>query len=170
MEVWKSIKEYYGLYEVNTIGQVRSLDRVVTHKNGTITKRKGKIIKPNIDANGYHHIRLSKKGKVKNKYVHKIMAENFLNHISDGYTEVVNHIDHDKSNNKLSNLELITQRQNANQKHLKSTSKYTGVYWRKSRSCWESRIRIKNKSIYLGNFKEEYKAHLAYQKALKELI
>lgn len=63
---------------------------------------------------------------------------------------VVNHKDFDRQNNKLSNLEIVTHRENANRKHLKSTSKYVGVGWHKRIKKWQSRIVVKRKIIHLG--------------------
>ena len=75
----------------------------------------------------------------------------------------------DKSNNNKNNLEIVTTRVNSNQKHLKSSSEYTGVIWYKPRNKWKASIRISGKIKYLGLFELEIEASNAYQKALKEL-
>ena len=95
--------------------------------------------------------------------------ECFLNHTRCGYKKVINHIDNNKLNNVFTNLELVSQRENANKKHLKSTSKYTGVSLPKGRKHWRSIIMIKGKNISLGNFKTELEANNAYQKKLKQI-
>ncbi len=101
--------------------------------------------------------------------MHKLVAIAFLNHVPNGYEIVVNHKDFNILNNKLSNLELVSQRENANRKHLKSTSKYTGVYWYKRDKKWKSRIQINGKNKNLGTFENEHDAHLAYQKELDKI-
>ena len=67
------------------------------------------------------------------------------------------------------NLEIVTSRKNTNKKHLKSTSKYTGVSWNTKSNKWKSQIRINNKDIYLGLFINEKQASIAYNNKLKEL-
>ena len=93
----------------------------------------------------------------------------FLGHEPNGHALVVNHIDFDKTNNHVSNLEIVTNRENTNQKHLKSSSKYIGVGWDKSRQKWVSRIRINGKLKQLGRFNTEIEAHITYQNKLKTL-
>jgi hypothetical protein len=83
---------------------------------------------------------------------------------------VVNHKDFNKLNNNLDNLEIITQRQNTNKKHLKSSSQYIGVFWNKQNKKWKSQIRINKKIKYLGYFVNEIDAHNAYQNALTTLL
>jgi hypothetical protein len=82
---------------------------------------------------------------------------------------VINHVDFNKLNNKVDNLEIITNRKNANQKHLKSSSVYTGVCWHKPNKKWMSYISINGKSKYLGLFTNELEASEAYQKELKQI-
>ena len=74
-----------------------------------------------------------------------------------------------KTNNKLDNLEIVTQRENSNQKHLKSSSKYIGVSWSKSRNKWVALIYLNGKHKNLGRFNDELEASKAYQKALQGL-
>jgi hypothetical protein len=63
----------------------------------------------------------------------------------------------------------VTSRANTNRKHLKSSSKYTGVSWHKSANKWMAYIQINDKRKYLGLFTDELSASLAYQNALKEI-
>ena len=90
----------------------------------------------------------------------------FLGHTPCGYKAVVNHIDFDKLNNNANNLEIVTSRQNSNQRHIKSSSKYTGVVWVKNNQKWKSQIRINGEVISLGHFDDELLASDAYQVAL----
>ena len=100
------------------------------------------------------------------KKVHQLVAESFLNHKRCGMKLVVNHIDFDKTNNKLDNLEIVTTRENTNQKHLKSYSNFTGVSWNKRANKWIASIKINNKNKYLGYYSNELEASKAYQKEL----
>lgn len=102
--------------------------------------------------------------------IHQLVSIVFLGHNNCGYKLVVNHKDLNKQNNHVDNLEIVTQRENANRKHCKSSSQYVGVHWHKVAQKWIARIVINGKLKYLGCFTNEYDAHLAYQKRLKEII
>jgi hypothetical protein len=92
----------------------------------------------------------------------------FLNHKPDGTNKiVVDHINNIKTDNRLVNLQLISQRENTSKDKKNGTSQYTGVCWKKSKNKFEAQININNKYKYLGLFTDEYEAHLAYEKALK---
>lgn len=111
-EEWKAIPGYEGLYEVSNYGRVKSLPRYTT---------KGKIIKPYIsNANGYvyvclSNINLSNKSKRISKRVHVLVMEAFCpvsKHKGYDSEYTIDHIDGDKTNNKLSNLEWCSQKEN----------------------------------------------------------
>ena len=91
-------------------------------------------------------------------------------HKPNGYKLVINHINHIKKDNRLDNINIITNRENTNQSHLKSKSKYVGVIWHHVNKKWMARIQINGARINLGSFDNQYKAHLAYQKALKATL
>lgn len=169
MEVWKAIPGYNGLYEVSSLGRVKSLSRLVVRKTVGNFKSKEKIIKNCKCDNGYLSVGLSKNGCVKTIKVHSLVAMAYLNHVPNGYKLVINHINHNKTDNRVENLEITTQRENTNQKHMNASSKYVGVHWYKAGKKWKSMIRIGNKKVYLGSFLNEFDAHLAYQAALSNL-
>lgn len=110
-EIWKDVPGYQGLYQVSNLGRVRSLDRLVQCMNG-MRMSKGCIRKNCIGRGGYHIIVLSKDAKTKTFRIHRLVYEAFIGEIPDGYE--INHIDEDKNNNALSNLNLMTPKQNAN--------------------------------------------------------
>lgn len=167
-EIFKDIPNYEGLYQVSNLGRVKSLQRNVNHFKGGLKVVKEKILKEDLSKVGYSCFRLSKNNKVKKFTVHQLMAITFLNHIPCGYDLVVDHINNIKTDNRLENLQIITQRQNSS-KDKNGTSKYTGVYWFKESKKWRCQIRIKGKLKDLGLFTDEYKAHLAYQEELKKI-
>ena len=158
MEIYKDVKGYEGLYQVSNYGNVKSFVR-----------SDGRILKPGLGGVGYLLVVLYKNEKGKSKNVHQLVAESFLNHTPCGMKLVVNHIDFDKTNNHVSNLEIVTNRENTNKKHIKSSSKYIGVGWDKSRQKWVSRIRINGKLKQLGRFSTEIEASEAYQNKRKTL-
>lgn len=156
-EVFKPIPGYEGSYEVSNLGNVKS-----------IKFNKEKILSPFIAGMGYLTVVLSNKGLVKNFYIHKLVAISFLGHKPNGMKLVVDHINNIKTDNRLSNLQLVTQRENAYKTQGKYSSQYKGVSWSKHRSNWKSSILINGKRISLGNFNTEHEAHLAYQNALQK--
>ena len=158
MEVWKTIEGYEGIYEVSNLGRVKSF---IKYK-GT----KERILNQNIGTTGYYYVGLFCNKIRKIKKVHQLVAIAFLNHKPCGFKLVVNHKDFNKLNNRVDNLEITTQRENTNQKHLNSTSNFVGVSWDKTRNKWRASIRINNKKKYIGRFKTEIEASNAYQKAL----
>ena len=87
----KDIPNYGGIYKITT--------------NGDIYKGNQKLSPVN-NGFGYYQIKLRKNGKRINKYIHRLVWETFNGNIPKGYE--INHIDHDKSNNSLANLELVT--------------------------------------------------------------
>jgi hypothetical protein len=165
IEVWKDIPEYEGFYQVSNLGNVRSLDRVCSRGR----KLKGKVLKDALCSPGYFGVELNKNGKSKTITVHKLVAYAFLNHKPCGYKLVVNHIDINRENNNLYNLEIITNRENTNRKHIKSSSKYVGVCWNKKIKKWQSNIVINGRKKYLGLFTDEKEAAQAYQNELNKI-
>lgn len=109
-EIWKDVKGYEGLYQVSNLGRVKSLNKEIIRKNGVKQTFKGKILSPAISNKGYYLIALSNKGKIKTYSIHKLMARTFINDYTDEL--VVNHINGIKTDNRLENLELVTQREN----------------------------------------------------------
>lgn len=160
-EEWEPVKDYEGLYEVSYLGRVKSL--------GNDKTRKEKILKHGVDRYGYYHVVLCKHGKAKTHKVHKLVAMSFLNHIPCGYKLVVDHINDNPKDNRVKNLQLITQRENANKTQVKYTSKYKGVSWHKQSKKWVCKIQINGKSQYLGLFNCELEASVAYQNKLKTI-
>lgn len=161
MEIWKDIKGYEGLYKISNLGNLKSLNY----------KKRGseKLIKWTLDKEGYLRAGLCKNGKRERVKGHQLVAITFLNHKRCGVKLVVNHINHIKSDNRVENLEIITNRENCNHRKKAGTSAYPGVCWDKSRGKWKAQVHINNKTHQLGRFANEYDAHLAYEKALCEI-
>jgi len=168
-EIWKDINGYIGLYQVSNLGNVKSLKRIVKDSRLGTKFVSERILKNRINSCGYYHVVLCKNGNQKSRTVHQLVSESFLNHKPNGHKLVVNHKDLNQLNNNVDNLELVTQRTNANQKHLKSSSQYIGVSYLKRVDKWASYISIKGKKKHIGTFNKEYDAHLAYQEKLKSI-
>lgn len=165
MEIWKDIPMYKDIYQVSDLGNVKRLGIIGCFGN-EINER---LLKKTKLSTGYLGVDLSKDGKRKQFCIHQLVAFAFLNHNSQGCKLVVNHIDFDKTNNNINNLEVITHRSNLSHREKKGTSKYTGVSWYKKLNKWQSAIQINGKVKYLGYFKTEIEASNVYQNELLKL-
>lgn len=116
MEIWKDIIGYEGLYQISDEGNVKSLDRTVVASSKYGKERimhfKGKEMEKCVGTNGYSHVVLSKEGKTKTFDIHPLVWKTFNGDVPEGY--VINHKDETKTNNKLTNLELLTIEGNTN--------------------------------------------------------
>jgi hypothetical protein len=151
-EVWKIIPEFEN-YMVSNLGNVRS---------------KRKLLNPTTNLHGYKVVSLHNKGVKKQKKVHQLVALCFLNYQFENHSLVIDHVNGVKTDNKVENLQLITQRQNKSKDSPKITCSKTGVYLQKKTGRFTAMIYIKNTYKYLGSFKTEEEASDYYQKALKE--
>ena len=114
IELWKDVKDYEGLYQVSTLGRVRSLDKYIDVKIRNVDKvlKRGKILKPVYDKNGYLKVFLCKNGKGTYFRVHRLVAKTFIPNPDN--LPCVNHKDEDKTNNYPYNLEWCTVKYNNN--------------------------------------------------------
>lgn len=161
METWKDIPNYEGLYQVSNLGNVKSLYRKTRHNH--VVKEKILILR---ESNvGYLRCNLSKNRTVKTFHVHVLVAMAFLCHIPCGNKIHVHHIDANKQNNNVSNLQVINARDHALEtaKSKITSSNYEGV----SLSCgkWVAQIRAYGKTKHLGYFDTEIEASKHYQDA-----
>lgn len=110
-ECWKDVPGYVGQYQVSSHGKIRSVDRMILKKyrSGKIDRahKIGRVLKPKDNGSGYKMVCLPIK---KYYYIHRIVADAFLGGIPTGLE--VNHIDGNKDNNYVSNLEIVSRKQN----------------------------------------------------------
>lgn len=115
-EIWKDIFGYEGLYQVSNLGNVRSLDRAVwcspsATRGSYKMKVKGRTLNFSKSVDGYLRVPLSKNSKTATTRVNRLVALHFIP--NPGMLDQVNHIDGDKTNNCVDNLEWCTQIENA---------------------------------------------------------
>lgn len=141
MEIWKDLKGNELFYQVSNYGRIKGKDGFL----------KIKVFKA-----GYCLVYL--KNIKKNMLVHRLVASTFLNDFD--IKKMVNHIDFDKTNNHISNLEMVSNREN--QCHsIKAKNKLIGISFHIRLKKWTAQIMIDGKLKYIGRFNTEVEAHEA---------
>ena len=108
---WMPISDYEDYYEVSNTGLVRSIDRLVKNSHSEYI-RKGQVLTPSLSNSGYLQVQLSIRQKTKPHYVHRLVAEAFIQN-PDNLPQI-NHKDEDKTNNNVENLEWCSRKYNMN--------------------------------------------------------
>ena len=114
-EVWIDIDSYEGLYQISNLGRVRRLPKIITDvSQGGVRKRlfDGRILSQSFAGCGYKSVMLSKDGCVKRHNVHRLVAQAFIPNPNN--LPEINHLDEDKTNNCVDNLEWCTPKYNSN--------------------------------------------------------
>ena len=145
-EEFRPIPDYEGIYEISNFGRVKSFKC-----------NKERILKAVLNPRGYLHVSLYKDNKQKSYQVHQLVAIVFLGHTPCGMDLVVDHIDDNKTNNRVDNLQIITQHDNTNKY---GTSKYKGIAFNKRDNKWMAYYKcpIKKKQLHIGYYFTEAEA------------
>lgn len=106
-EIWKDIRGYEGLYQVSNLGRIKSTSPGLKFVKGSPSEL---IMKQSLSSSGYLHVQLYKAHVPATVLVHKVVAQAFIDN-PEGKPEV-NHIDSDRTNNRVSNLEWATKSEN----------------------------------------------------------
>jgi hypothetical protein len=142
-EIWKDIPNYEGLYQASNLGNIKALEKIrATGRNRTtIRTYPEKIIKPsNCSKTKYFTVTLCKYGKIECSTVHKLIALTFLE--KKHTDQCVNHIDCNRLNNKLHNLEWCTLSHNSTEAFL--SGRQTNAF--KKGKLNKGSIKVLNKS------------------------
>lgn len=128
-EEWRDVIGYEGYYQVSNTGMVRSVDRVVT-RSGKPIVRHSHYLKPRLSKEGYNSASLSMGGEQKYVKVHRIVAQAFILNLEN--KPQVNHINGNQGDNRVENLEWVTQHENM--RHAVETGLFDGTFRRVKRS------------------------------------
>lgn len=148
-EEWRAIPDFEGHYEVSNLGRIRSNKR-----------KEVKILKTSFNRYGYEMAQLSRGGKNVLKSIHRLVAQAFLSDFNDNL--FVDHIDNNKKNNSVTNLQMLSNRGNCTKDRKSLYTNLTGAHFNRCRNTtpWLCRIWI-NESVFIGYFStpEEASAH-----------
>jgi hypothetical protein len=154
-EIWKDVKGAEGYAKVSNLGRIKSSDRVFLNTLGKHVRYRGILIACRI-CNGYEYISITTSTGRKNAMVHRFVAEAFIPN-SDG-KPFVNHIDCNKRNNQVNNLEWCTHLENIT--HAKENNRHkkgSDVHRSKLTEEQVHEIREKSKNGYTyKQLKKEY--------------
>lgn len=115
IEIWKDIPEWEGIYQVSNFGRLKSFKK---HPDGLLLKQTNK--------NGdYFSVVLSKNNRIKSTRTHRLVAENFIPNPEN--KPQVNHIDMNKQNNHVENLEWCTSSENTTHAYTNKPSMCVGM-------------------------------------------
>ena len=157
IEEWRPIEGYEGLYEVSNTGQVRSVDRYVIDSLGHRRFYKSKILSLLKGEYGYIQVNLYCNGKNKKCLVHRLVIEAFLPN-PDNLPEV-NHLDEDKTNNRVDNLEWCDRKYNlsygSRQERYRNTMLENGYWTGLSKDEYIKKYYEKNKES-IKKYKKKY--------------
>jgi hypothetical protein len=158
-EIWKDVVGYEGHYQVSNMGNVVS-----------VKFNQRRLINQYNHNQGYKMVRIYLNGKGRTIKVHRLVALAFIDeNLPNNHSLVVDHINDNKADNRLDNLQILTTRQNniKQGRYSKGTSKYVGVYWASRLNKFLSYIHIGKKKILVGSFDCEEQAN---EKRNKKLI
>jgi flagellar basal body rod protein FlgG len=108
--IFVDIKDFEGYFQINKLGIVKSLCRKIIQTNGHPITIKEKILKIQIDKDGYQYVHLCKGNFRKNIKVHSLVAKTFIENPENKNT--INHKDGNRANNNVENLEWNTSAEN----------------------------------------------------------
>jgi len=152
-EIWKNVIDYEGIYQISNLGNLKNI-------------KTNKILKVNNKKEKYLNVSLYKNGKQKTFYIHRLIALIFIP--NPHKLPMINHIDGNKQNNDILNLEWCTNRENTSHYYSNKSNKLRGAFYIKETNRWKSIIIVNNKRINLGHYLTEIDAHNAYVKYLTE--
>ncbi|WP_102335733.1 NUMOD4 motif-containing HNH endonuclease [Salimicrobium jeotgali] len=157
-EVWRDIEYYVDLYQVSNLGNVKSLKKQVPVSiNGRLRTYPERMLAQEW-IKGYKRVNLYKNGKLKKNLVHRLVAKAFVDGCEkDLHVNHINGIPHD---NRASNLEWVTIKQNAIHKTTILNKKPRGIY--KTEGKWRSEIVFNQKKFGLGTYESKADAYKAY--------
>lgn len=157
-EEWRPINGFEGFYEISSFGRIKSLSRNVkdTRAKNKIRRIKCKILKSRDHNSGYISTHLKRDGLIKDFLVHRIVAETYIPNPNS--LKQVNHKNGNKKDNRVDNLEWISNRDNVIHRY-KMYGKILPLGVTKVTNGYRA-------TIVIGRYDTPEEAHSAYMKVL----
>ena len=111
------------MYQVSNFGNVISLEKYIDNKKGAIQYRPPKILKQYKNKFGYMRVYLTRNSIKKMYAVHRLVAMAFIDNPDN--KPCINHIDNNRENNHLENLELCTYKENSQWAEIQGRREFT---------------------------------------------
>lgn len=113
-EIWKPVVGYEGLYEISSMGRVRSLERIITI-GGKDCLFKEHFKKPNVTPRGYLRVNLCYGGKYKTILIHRLVAKAFPEICGEWFDGCeCDHLNTDRTDNRAENIRVVNKTSNMN--------------------------------------------------------
>jgi hypothetical protein len=162
MEKWASIRGYGGWYDVSDHGNIRSWK---DGKNGELDEPK--TLKTMVSSSGYVKVDISHNGIKRRLVMHELVAASFIGDRPNGMH--IDHIDEDKTNNHVSNLEYVTPRANCQRYHENNCGASKAVGVSRKRDKWASSIYANGKLHHIMVSDSEDECSAMYKLAVEHL-
>lgn len=165
----KEIEEQLLLNE--TFKRSTTLPSILVSNKGRVIRDKypvKRLLYPKPDKAGYCRVSETVEGKNIIKGVHQLVAEVFLGHTLCGHEKVVDHINHDKLDNRVENLQIVSNRINSGRKKKRAICTLPGVRLNEWGRYYSEAV-VKGENNYLGTYETEKEAHKAYVDFLREV-
>ena len=152
--VWRTLP--FANYSVNNLGQVKN-------------NKTNKILKGRKDKDGYLCVALYTDDGIKNRRIHRLVAQMFLDDFNENL--FIDHINRITDDNNILNLRMATNSQNQHNvvKRNGCSSKYKGVSFNQRKQKWASYICINKKKHFLGYYDNEDNAGIAYNNFINSI-
>jgi hypothetical protein len=170
-EIFRTIKGYEGFYQISNFGKIISLPKTfyAGWRNEQKFTKPSRIISSQIKKDGYIQVGLTKNKTQKIHALHLLVWDNFGDLPRNGHKLEVDHIDENKQNNRIDNLQILTTRENSTKSKDSRSNLPIGVSFRKDTGKFTARITVGNKYLSLGCYKTPGEASNAYQAKLSHL-
>lgn len=157
------LSDYPG-YAVDELGDVYSLARHSIRGSGWIYPIQFRRLRQHPDGDGYLCVALHKNGRQATHRVHRLVGVAFLGLLNG---QIIDHINRDKTDNRLTNLRICTIAENSWNSAARSGLK--GAHFNTRERKWRAQIKVNGKRYFLGFFGTEEAAHEAYKAKAREL-
>ena len=166
-EIWVTVLGFDD-YEVSNLGNVRRKERRRIRKDGKIGLFKSKKMFPSDNGRGYIQVTLTRDKQRYCKLVHRLVYESFNGSVTSSTKYSIDHLNNNRSDNRLENLQFVTHRENVSRRWAMKRDLPTGVK-KSSANSYKATARVGDKEVAIGSFKTALEASAAYQSFISTL-